>query len=111
MKYSELASCSYNILMAIKKSHVEECSRRYNVYIGKGNEARQALAEFISIKEELKFRDNLTCFAWFLDIISSSVMNDDIKKKTILEANLEKSFMKKTSENITVSVPTNSKGR
>ena len=111
MKYSELASCSYNILMATKKSHVEECSRSYNVYIGKGNEARQALGEFISIKEELKFRDNLTCFAWFLDIISSSVMNDDIKKKTILEANLEKSFMKKASENITVSVPTNSKGR
>ena len=111
MKYSELASCSYNILMATKKSHVEECSRRYNVYIGKGNEARQALGEFISIKEELKFRDNLTCFAWFLDIISSSVMNDDIKKKIIMEANLEKSFMKKTSENITVSVPTNSKGR
>ena len=96
--------------MATKKSNVEECSR-YNFYIGKGNEARQALGEFISIKEELKFRDNLTCFVWFLDIISSLVMNDDIKKKSILEANLEKSFTKKTSANITVSVPTNSRVR
>ena len=49
--------------MAIKKSNVEGCSRRYNFYIGKGNEAIQALGEFISIKEELKFRDNFTCFA------------------------------------------------
>ena len=77
----------------------------------KENEAKQALGEFISIKEELKFRDNVTSFAWFLDIISSSVINDDIKKKIILEANLEKAFMKKTSPNLTVSVRTNSKGR
>ena len=97
--------------MASKKSNVEECSRRYNFYIGKGNEARQAFGEFISIKEELKFRDNLTCFAWSLDIISSSVMNDHIKKKLILEANLEKCFMNKTSTNVIVSVPTKSTGR
>ena len=64
---------------------------------------------FISIKEELKFRDNLTCFAWFLDVISSSVINDHIKKKIILVVNLEKCFMNKTSTNIIVSVPTNSK--
>ena len=97
--------------MATKKSNVKECSRRFNLYIGKGNEPRQALGEFISIKEELKFRDNLACFVWFIDIISSSVMNDDIKKIIILEANLEKSLMKKTFENITVSRPTNSKGK
>ena len=78
---ARLASCSYNILMTNKKSSVEECSKRQKFYIGKGNEARQALGEFISIKEELKFRDNFTCFAQFLDIISYLVMNDDIKKK------------------------------
>ena len=78
--------------MASKKSNVEECSRRYNFYIGKGNEARQAFGEFISIKEELKFRDNLTCFAWSFDIISSSVMNDHIKKKLKFGGKLRKMF-------------------
>ena len=85
------ASGNYNILIATKESNVEEC-RRYNFYIGKGNEARQALGVFISIKEELKFRDNLTCFAWFLDVISSSVINDHIKKKIYFSGKLREMF-------------------
>ena len=47
--------------------------------------ARQSLGKFISIEEELKYKDNLTCFVWFIDIISTSVMNNIMKKKIILE--------------------------
>ena len=81
--------------MATKKCNIEEYSRRFNLYIGKGNEARKTLGEFISINEEFKFRDNLTCFFWFVDIISSSVMNDDIKKKIYIGSKLREMLNEK----------------
>ena len=86
--------------MAANKSNVKESNRRYHFHIGNRNKAIQALREFI----------NISNFVSFLDIINYLVTNNDIRKKIISEANLEKSIMKKTSANITVCVTINNKG-
>ena len=84
-----------------KISLSEENEKRHQLYIGRGINDGNCIEKFSQIKSVLKFKDNLSCFSWLLDFVSSTIIEDESKRNQIISVNIEKAS--------TISIPTHIK--
>ena len=62
-----------------KISLSEENEKRHQLHIGRSKNAGDCNKKFSQIKSVLKFKDNLSCFSWLLDFVSSTIIEDESK--------------------------------
>ena len=80
---------------------VSRNEKRHQLYIGRGINDGNCIEKFSQIKSVLKFKDNLSCFSWLFDFVSSTIIEDESKCNQIISVNIEKAS--------TISIPTHIK--
>ena len=98
---SILCSDSHKSLFASKHENVmaakDVCSKKYNLYVGNGPDAKEVLDSLTRLRESLKFDTNQKFMEWVVQTISSP-QNEEPRNLTIINA--------KNSSHETVATPT-----
>ena len=80
-----------------RRTYKDVCSKKYNLYVGKGPDTKEVLDSLTRLRESLKFDTNQKFMEWVVQTISSP-QNEEPRNLTIINA--------KNSSHETVATPT-----